>query len=588
MLKRILIAALLWPLVALGQSYPSPTYQNLTINGKFGMSSLGSSVHNAYNIGSTVIPAFSQLRASSAGTTSGTLNSSVGTDGVDASEFLTFIESNQAPTSNPQAATNSATASGNNVLHFASVPTGVAAAMQITDLTNLSAIPSGTTVSSVGSGTVTMNRDASGTGVGSGDTISFGFPYFKGPLFTAAMASDNMYGSITKFSDGFVSYATIAAGITSGWAEAMVALAEDTTSGDGTLIGAEIDIGPTHTTNSAHCDTITSTVSNCHTNLWLSNTGSQNGSWVMDTGNGGAGWNNGISLRFIASGGTALAVPNNTLLTGATTGGGAVTLAQVDTSNILQIGASAASINLNAALVGSTAGFTGESISQPAGNTRSIQFQSSGISRWQLRVDNSAESGSNAGSNFNIDRYNDAGSFQDSPINISRASGNVTIADGLIVSGTIAPSQTAGILGTTTNNNASAGSVGETITSNVLRASAVSLTTNTPANVTSISLTAGDWDVSGQVILTPNASTTITQVSAWISTTSASLPSDSDPTKPWFFQSGSFTTGNGVAMQVTRTRLSLSATTTVFLSTQNTFGVSTMTGCGFIQARRVR
>jgi hypothetical protein len=172
------------------------------------------------------------------------------------------------------------------------------------------------------------------------------------------------------------------------------------------------------------------------------------------------------------------------------------------------------------------------------------------------------------------------------------AIGSTTPAAGsfttLSASGAITPSQTAGIVGTTTNNNASAGSVGETVTSNVLRASAVSLTTNTPSNVTSISLTAGDWDVSGQVILTPNASTTITQVSAWISTTSASLPSDSDPTKPWFFQSGSFTTGNGVAMQVTRARLSLSATTTVFLSTQNTFGVSTMTGCGFIQARRVR
>ena len=33
MIKRILIAAILWPLVALAQSYPSPTFQNLTVLG---------------------------------------------------------------------------------------------------------------------------------------------------------------------------------------------------------------------------------------------------------------------------------------------------------------------------------------------------------------------------------------------------------------------------------------------------------------------------------------------------------------------------------------------------------------------------
>lgn len=35
MLKRILIAALMWPLLVLAQSYPSPTFQNLTVLGTF-------------------------------------------------------------------------------------------------------------------------------------------------------------------------------------------------------------------------------------------------------------------------------------------------------------------------------------------------------------------------------------------------------------------------------------------------------------------------------------------------------------------------------------------------------------------------
>lgn len=35
MLKRIVIAALIWPLLALAQSYPSPTFNNLTVQGTF-------------------------------------------------------------------------------------------------------------------------------------------------------------------------------------------------------------------------------------------------------------------------------------------------------------------------------------------------------------------------------------------------------------------------------------------------------------------------------------------------------------------------------------------------------------------------
>ena len=35
MLKRILIAALFAPLLALAQSYPSPTFNNLNVNGTF-------------------------------------------------------------------------------------------------------------------------------------------------------------------------------------------------------------------------------------------------------------------------------------------------------------------------------------------------------------------------------------------------------------------------------------------------------------------------------------------------------------------------------------------------------------------------
>lgn len=71
------------------------------------------------------------------------------------------------------AATNGATASGNAVLHFASTPAWVVAGMTVRDNTAGSVIPTGTTVLSVTGTTVTMSANATGGGVGSGDTINF-------------------------------------------------------------------------------------------------------------------------------------------------------------------------------------------------------------------------------------------------------------------------------------------------------------------------------------------------------------------------------------------------------------------------------
>lgn len=52
--------------------------------------------------------------------------------------------------------------------------------------------------------------------------------------------------------------------------------------------------------------------------------------------------------------------------------------------------------------------------------------------RWAIRSTSESETGSNAGSNFQIARYDDAGVFQDNPITVSRSTGNVTLGPGLI------------------------------------------------------------------------------------------------------------------------------------------------------------
>jgi hypothetical protein len=58
--------------------------------------------------------------------------------------------------------------------------------------------------------------------------------------------------------------------------------------------------------------------------------------------------------------------------------------------------------------------------------------------RWVIQLGNStAESGGNAGSDFEIDRYNDSAGWLGSPLLINRASGAVTIAQALSVGGAL-------------------------------------------------------------------------------------------------------------------------------------------------------
>jgi hypothetical protein len=166
-------------------------------------------------------------------------------------------------------------------------------------------------------------------------------------------------------------------------------------------------------------------------------------------------------------------------------------------------------------------------------------------------------------------------------------SGNFTT---LGATGLISPTSTVGIKGTIAADNAQAGSVGEFISSAVVVGSAVALTTATVANITSISLTAGDWDVWGSVCFTPTATTSITFMLGGITTTSASVPLPSTGASFAVYQAA-FVPGSTAfapTYPVGRVRISISSTTTVYLTAEAAFTVSTLGGCGFIGARRVR
>jgi hypothetical protein len=65
-----------------------------------------------------------------------------------------------------------------------------------------------------------------------------------------------------------------------------------------------------------------------------------------------------------------------------------------------------------------------------AGQVRDLVFESNGSYRWILRCNSAAESGSDAGSNFQIVSRDDSGSSLDTTLEIERSSGVVKFVDG--------------------------------------------------------------------------------------------------------------------------------------------------------------
>lgn len=76
-------------------------------------------------------------------------------------------------------------------------------------------------------------------------------------------------------------------------------------------------------------------------------------------------------------------------------------------------------------------------INGAAAKYRLLQYQTNGSVRWQIGANDSTESGSNAGSDFNIYRYSDAGSYIDAALSIIRSTGHVWANVGLYSGGDI-------------------------------------------------------------------------------------------------------------------------------------------------------
>ena len=146
---------------------------------------------------------------------------------------------------------------------------------------------------------------------------------------------------------------------------------------------------------------------------------------------------------------------------------------------------------------------------------------------------------------------------------------------------------TKGIVGTTTNNDASAGYVGQVSASFVSQTSPVTLTASTQTNITSLLLDAGDYDVYFQAGFIPASTKVLTLVYTGLNTTSAVVPPTTSQNgfASWF---GTFT-GDGSSKLVLNgfRRYSLASTTTIYLVGLTASSGNT-DGFGGIVARRRR
>lgn len=139
------------------------------------------------------------------------------------------------------------------------------------------------------------------------------------------------------------------------------------------------------------------------------------------------------------------------------------------------------------------------------------------------------------------------------------------------------------IVGVTNGSDAAAGSVGEYASSVIAFASGVNIPNTTATNLTSLSLTAGDWDLYGNVNFVYSANNGA-QADIAITTVSATLP-DTSLRNLLLKTTGGFGT---YGVPAPSKRISIAATTTVYLVAYCFFTGGTCSINGGLFARRTR
>ena len=163
----------------------------------------------------------------------------------------------------------------------------------------------------------------------------------------------------------------------------------------------------------------------------------------------------------------------------------------------------------------------------------------------------------------------------------------LSVVGNSIYTGSISPSQTNGIVGTTAANNANAGCIGEYIVQTVA-STTTGLSSGTAATVTAISLTAGDWDLSALVLFNGGGTTQVAYVGGCISFTTNAFDTTRGYYMPFSGTPAIFGISAPFGINISQIRASIAVTTTVYMVAQASFGISTMGAFGTLSARRVR
>ena len=136
--------------------------------------------------------------------------------------------------------------------------------------------------------------------------------------------------------------------------------------------------------------------------------------------------------------------------------------------------------------------------------------------------------------------------------------------------------------GVTDGSNAKPGQIGEYVT---LTSTPVPLSSGVWFDCVTMPLTAGDWDVTGNVITVPAGGTTTSLVLAGITTTSLSMTPPAGGS--YVHQSAAIAATQATALSMSR-RISLAAPQNVYIVALVAFAAAGMQAYGFLGARRAR
>jgi hypothetical protein len=182
-----------------------------------------------------------------------------------------------------------------------------------------------------------------------------------------------------------------------------------------------------------------------------------------------------------------------------------------------------------------------------------LAFQSASANEWQLLTDTSQ---------FRVARYV-SNAFVDNPLIIKNSSGSVAIK------------------GTNTDDTAAVGYVGEFIKNHSVN---TPVTSGEFANCSTLSLPPGDWDVWGNIEFTPSGTTTWNGMSSALSFVSQQDPGEEYQNK----LNTTFSNSQPSNLPVVLQPLEISSTTTVYIVGMANFIGGSMTCDGYLEARRRR